>query len=212
MLEKTLEGLLDFKEIQPVNPQGNQFWIFIARTDAEAETPILWPPDVKNQLIGKDWERLKVGGEGDNRGWDSWMALPTQWTWVCVNSRSWWWTGRPAHPWTAVHGVAKNQTWLSDWTELHWTEVNWREPSGTLMGYRHQCWKVIPRKGCVQGRERLWNQQLTTATCSNSKELKHQEKWGTPLVVQWLRICLPMQGTQVRFLVRELRSHRPRSS
>ena len=54
VLEKTLESPLDFKEIQPVHPRGNQSWIVIGRTDAEAETPILWPPDTKNWLIGKD--------------------------------------------------------------------------------------------------------------------------------------------------------------
>ena len=54
VLEKTLESPLDDKEIEPVHPKGNQFWIFIGRTDAEAETPILWPPDMKNWLIGKD--------------------------------------------------------------------------------------------------------------------------------------------------------------
>jgi len=96
VLEKTLESPLDCKEIQPVHPKGDQSWIFIGRTDAEAETPILWSSETKNWLIGKDWcwEGLKVGGEGDDRGWDSWMASPTQWTWVCVNSGSWWWTGR----------------------------------------------------------------------------------------------------------------------
>ena len=97
VLEKTLESPLDCKEIQPVHPKGNQSWLFIGRTDFEAETPILWLPDVKNWLIGKDpdaGEWLEVG-EGDDRGWDGWMALPTQWTWVWVNSGSWWWTGRP---------------------------------------------------------------------------------------------------------------------
>ena len=54
VLEKTLESPLDCKEIQPVHPKGNQFWIFIGRTDAEAKTPILWPPDAKNRLFGKD--------------------------------------------------------------------------------------------------------------------------------------------------------------
>ena len=54
VLEKTLESPLDCKEIQPVNPKGNQSWIFIGRTDAVAETPVLWQPDVKNSLIGKD--------------------------------------------------------------------------------------------------------------------------------------------------------------
>ena len=98
VLEKTLESPLDCKEIQPLHPKGNQSWVFIGRTDVEAETPILWPPDVKNWLVWKDpwcWQRLKAGGEGDDRGWDGWMASLTQWTWVWVDSRSWWWTGRP---------------------------------------------------------------------------------------------------------------------
>ena len=65
------------------------------------------------------WEGLGAGGEGDIRGWDGWMASPTRWTWVWVNSRSWWWTGRPG----VIHGVAKSPTWLSDWTELNWRFV-----------------------------------------------------------------------------------------
>ena len=59
VLEKTLGSPLDCKEIQPVHPKGNQPWIFIGRTDAEAEDPILWPPDVKNWLIGKDFDAVK---------------------------------------------------------------------------------------------------------------------------------------------------------
>ena len=100
VLEKTLESPLDCKEIQPVHPKGDQSWIFIGRTDAEAENPILWSPDVKSWLIwkdpdaGKDW-----GQEGDDRGWDGWMASPTQWTWVWVNSGCWWWTGKPGVLW-----------------------------------------------------------------------------------------------------------------
>ena len=66
------------------------------------------------------WERLKAGGEGDDRGWDGWMASLIWWTWVWVNSGSWWWTGRPG---AAIHGVAKSRTWLSDWTELNWTRM-----------------------------------------------------------------------------------------
>ena len=62
VLEKTLESPLDCKETQPVNPKGNQSWIFIGRTDAEAETPILWPPDVKSWLIGKDLMLGKIEG------------------------------------------------------------------------------------------------------------------------------------------------------
>ena len=92
VLQKTLESPLDCKEIKPVHPKGDQSWVFIGRTDAEAETPILRPPHAKSWLIWKRpwcWERLKVGGEGDDRGWDGWMASPTQWTWVWVNSGRW---------------------------------------------------------------------------------------------------------------------------
>ena len=97
VLEKTIESPLDCREIKPVHPKGNQSWIFIGRTDAEAETPILWAPDVKNWLTGKDpdtgknwrWEEKGI------RGWDGWMASPTQWTWVWARSGSWWWTGKP---------------------------------------------------------------------------------------------------------------------
>ena len=98
-VEKTLESPLDCKEIQLVHPKGNQSWVFIGRIDAEAETPIFWLPDVKRPWC---WERLKAGGEGDDRGWDGWMASPTQWTWVWVDSGSWWWTGRPGVLWFMV--------------------------------------------------------------------------------------------------------------
>ena len=94
----TLESPLDCKKIQPVHPKGNESWIFIGRTDAEAEIPILWPPDMKNWLLEKRpwcWERLKVRGEGDNRGWDGWMASPMWWTWDWIGSGSWWWTEKP---------------------------------------------------------------------------------------------------------------------
>ena len=101
VLEKILESPLNCKEIQPVHPKGNQSWIFIGRTDVEAEAPILGPPDVKNWVIWKRpwcWERLKAGGEGDDRGWDGWMVSLTQWTWVCASSESWWWIGKAGMP------------------------------------------------------------------------------------------------------------------
>ena len=75
ILEKTLESPLDFKEIKPVNPKGNQPWIFIWRTDAEA--PVLWPPVLEKTLM---LERLKVGREGCNRGWNGWMVSLNEWT------------------------------------------------------------------------------------------------------------------------------------
>ena len=93
---RRLVSLLDFKKIKPVNPKGNQYWIFIGGTDAEAETPILWPPDVKKWLVGKypdvgkDWRQEEKG----MTGWYGWNASPTQWTVVWVSYGSWWWTGK----------------------------------------------------------------------------------------------------------------------
>ena len=119
VLEKTLENTLDCKEIQPVNPKGNQSWIFIGRTDAEAETPILWPLDVKSWLIGKnpdagkDWRWEEKGTTEDEMvGWHHW---------------------RDGHEFEQAPGVGDGQGSLaccspqgrsqSDWvTELHWTE------------------------------------------------------------------------------------------
>ena len=123
VLEKTLESPLDCKETQPVHSEGDQPWDFFGRNDAKAEAPVLWPPHAKSWLIGKDWcwEGLGAGGEGDNRGWDGWMASLTRWTWVWVNSRSWWWTGRPGVLW-----FMGSQRVGHDWgTELNWTEATW---------------------------------------------------------------------------------------
>ena len=78
VLEKTLENPLDCKEIQPVHPKGDQSWIFIGRTDAEAEALILWPPDELTHLQRPwCWERLRAGGEVNDSGWDGWMVSPT---------------------------------------------------------------------------------------------------------------------------------------
>ena len=91
VLQKTLENPLGCKENKPVNPKGNQTWIFTGRTDAEAEASILWPPDANEELTHWKrlwcWERLRAGGEGDDRGWDGWRASLTQWTWIWANSR-----------------------------------------------------------------------------------------------------------------------------
>ena len=97
VLEKTLESPLDCKEIQPVHPKADQSWVFIGRIDAKAETPILWPPDAKSWFIWKILMLGKIEGRRrrGNRGWEGWMASPTQWRWVWVGSGSWWWTGRP---------------------------------------------------------------------------------------------------------------------
>ena len=106
-----LESPLDYKEIQP---KGNQSWIFIGRTDAEAELQSLstWCEELTHWKRHWCWERLKAEGKGDDRGWDGWMASPTLWTWVWVSS------GMDREAWrAAVHGVAKSRTRLSDWNE-----------------------------------------------------------------------------------------------
>ena len=83
-VEKTLESPLDSKEIKPVNPKGNQPWIFIGKIDPEAL--ILWPPDVTHWKRPWCWERWRARGEGSDRRWDVWMASMTQWTWDRANS------------------------------------------------------------------------------------------------------------------------------
>ena len=120
VLEKTPESPLDCKEIQPVHSEGDQSWVFFGRNVAKAESPVLWPPHVKSWLIGKDSDLLGLGagGEGDDRGWDGWMAPPTRWTWVWVNSGRWWWTGRPG-----ILRFMESQRVRHGWvTELNWTE------------------------------------------------------------------------------------------
>ena len=120
VLEKTLENPLDCKEIQPVHPKGDQSWTFLGRTGAEGETPNIlatWCEELTRLKRPWCWERLKAGGEGDDRGWDGWMASLTWWTWVWVSSGSWWWTGNPGMLQSWGHRVGH------DWA----TELNWHD-------------------------------------------------------------------------------------
>ena len=116
MLEKTLESLLDSKEIKPVNPKGNQPWIFIGRTDVEVEAPILWPPDANCWLIGKDPDAGKDWGQKEKEetedamvGWHHQLnGHELSKFWELLKLREAW------H--AAVHRVSKNRTQLSNWT------------------------------------------------------------------------------------------------
>ena len=127
VLEKTLGSPLDCKEIQPVHPKGDQSWVFIGRTDVGAETLILWPPDVKNWLTGKDpdagkdWRQEEKGATEDEMVGcitDS-MDRGLGGLWEMVMDRKAWRA--------AVHGVTKSQTQLSNWSELNWTESHYEE-------------------------------------------------------------------------------------
>ena len=99
VLEKTLESLLDCKEIKPVSPQGNQSVLIIHWKDwcwNWSSNPLAtWCEELTHLKRPWCWERLKAGGEGDDGGWDGWMASLTQLTWVWASSGNWWWTGRP---------------------------------------------------------------------------------------------------------------------
>ena len=137
VLEKILESPLDCKEIQPVHLKRKQSWIFIGRTDAEAETPILWPPDAKNWLIwkdpdaGKDWRREeKEMIEDEMVEWHHLDMSLSKLQELVMDRKA-----------CAVHGVAKCQTQLSNWTELNWKLIKKgvnKSFSGKLMGKQCQ--------------------------------------------------------------------------
>ena len=178
VLEKTLESPLDCKEIQSVYSKGDQSWVFIGRTDAKAETPILWPPHAKCWLIGKDpdavrdWGQEEKGTTRDEMA--RWHHRNHEWTWVWVNSGSWWWTGRPG-----VLRFMGSQRVGHDRA----TELNWRT-QGPL---EQTCWCTVVFLACLPPSRGL----LTGALVRHSSSL-----WlSTFLVLALPR--LPPQTPQV---------------
>ena len=151
VLEKTLESPLDSKEIQPVHPKGNQSWIVSHWKDWcwswSSNTLATWCEELTHWKRPWCWERLKAGGEGEDRGWDDWMASPTRSTGVWVSSGRWWWTGKP--------GVLQSmglQRVGHDW--VNWTKkrvaiwISFRFSILLLLN------KVLKRNVCVCVRER----------------------------------------------------------
>ena len=124
MLKKTLESPLGCKEIKPVYPKEMKPEYSLEGLVLKLKLQYFgtWYKELTHQKRPWCWERLKVGGEGHETGWDGWKASLTQWTWVWVSSGSWWQTGKPGvlscTRTPAVLGVSKSQTWLNDWTEL----------------------------------------------------------------------------------------------
>ena len=128
VLEKTLQSPLDCKEIKPVNPKGNQSWIFIGRTDAEAEAPILCPPDTKSWLTGKTLTQGKIEGKR-RRGQQRMRWLESITSSLDMNFSKLWGTVKDREAWrSAVHGIAKSQERLGDWittTKCIWVKKFW---------------------------------------------------------------------------------------
>ena len=184
VLEKTLENPLDCKEIQSVNPRGNKSWIFIGKTDVKAETPICWPPDAKSWLIwkdldaGKDWRR--------KRGWhrmrwldsiiDSMDMSLSKFQELLMDKEV---------LCTADHGVTKNWTWLSNWTELNWTEapIKLLLLSWVPVHIKFLC---VPFENEVLGNGRRWQKSKMGRSPASKKYIKKSSECGTTPTEQLL--------------------------
>ena len=136
VLEKTLESPLDCKEISP----GCSLEGLMLKLKLQYFGHLMWRDDSLEKTLML--EGLGAGGEGDDRGWDSWMASPTQWTWVWVNSGSWWWTGRPG-----VLRFMGSQTVGHDWaTELNWlTDIIHMHKSSKHLSWGREIWGITVR-------------------------------------------------------------------
>ena len=171
-LEKTLESPLDFKEIQPVHPKGNQSECSLEGLMLKLKLQYfdhqIWRTDSLEKIWC--WERLKAGREGDDREWDGWMASPTQWTWVWVNSGSWWRTRKPGMPQSMGHKELDTTKQLN-WTELKqpFTEVQVKCSCVVLTACRLKCLGEYMK----YHKQQLWLSYLGTKVSSSLPHKNH---------------------------------------
>ena len=156
VLQKTLESPLDNKEIKPVDPKGNQPWIFTGRTDAKAEAPILWPPDVKSQLIGKDPDSRKHWGQ-EEKGTteDETMASLIQWKWVWANSGD----GEGQGSLACRCSWGRKESDMTEWLNNSEGKAEWlRRVSSSLMGLQYLLETTVFVSGSYGARSEGWGQ------------------------------------------------------
>ena len=193
VLEQTLESPLDCKEIQPVHSEGDQPWVFFGRNDANAETPVLWPPHAKSWLIGKDYDAGRDWGQEEKGTTEDEMARwhpLTRWIWVWVNSGSWWWIGRPG-----VLRFMGSQRPGGDWsTELNWTELNrWNTEYicneillTKFLQRRESC--ILWQCGWIWRTLGKWNNPVIEWQILNDSTYTGYPKWSDPEKLRWKRL------------------------
>ena len=208
VLEKTLESPLDCKEIQPVNSKGNQFlnihwkdWCCSWNSNPLAT----WCEELTHLKRPWCWERLKAGAEGDDRGWDGWMASLTQWTWIWVSSRSWWWTRKPS----MLQSMGSQRVRHNRTNELNW-KVLWKKVKGlvaewclTLCNPMDYSLPASSVHGILQARILAWvaiafSRRLNLSLLYCRQILYHLSHQGSPKMLYQLSISnICLRGVQV---------------